>query len=98
MQQPAPQPDASLPPVPDPVQPQQAAPRAERRLYLKVKNQFQRNQAADLLIKTPGNYVVTFYISSEGKAYQAPRELWVSEAVDLISLKEYLGEENVVFR
>lgn len=69
-----------------------------KRLYLRVKNEFQRNQAADLLVKTPGSYVVTFYVADEGKAYQAPRELWVSEAVDLISLREYLGEENVVFK
>ena len=90
--------DGALPPLPDQAQPQKAASHAGRRLYLRVKNQFQRNQTADLLIKTPGSYVVTFYLADEGKAYQAPRELWVSEAVDLISLREYLGEENVVFR
>ena len=69
-----------------------------KRLYLRVKNAFQRGQAADLLVKTPGSYVVTFYVADEGKAYQAPRELWVSEAVDLISLREYLGPENVVMK
>ena len=81
--------------APAPAQPPRPA---ARRLYLRVKDEFQRNQTADLLVKTPGGCVVTFFVTSEGKAYQAPRELWVSEAVDLISLREYLGPDNVVFR
>ncbi len=87
---------ASAAPVPTSA-PERPEPRA-RRLYLKVKNEFVRAQTGDLLIKTPGGYVVTFYVESEGKAYQAPREWWVSERVDLTSLRQYLGEENVVFK
>ena len=79
--------------------PKTPAPTAKpKRLYLKVKNEFQRSQVGDLLVKTPGSYVVTLYVESEAKAYQAPREWWVSERVDLVSLREYLGAANVVFK
>jgi DNA polymerase-3 subunit alpha len=72
--------------------------REERKLYLKVKDEAQRDIVMPILRRTPGNISVTFYIEESGKAFAAPRDLWVSDKYELNTLSDALGERRIVLK
>jgi DNA polymerase-3 subunit alpha len=72
--------------------------REERKLYLKVKDEAQRDIVIPILRRTPGNISVTFYIEKSGKAFSAPRDLWVNDRYEAGALLDALGERRIVFK
>ncbi|MGJ4849833.1 DNA polymerase III subunit alpha [Bacillota bacterium Meth-B3] len=69
-----------------------------RRLYLRLADAAQREQAARLLMPTPGLIRVVFAIGPDKRRENAPRNLWVGEDFDRAGLVTLLGEGSVVLR
>ncbi len=70
----------------------------ERKLYLKAANEAVRDQALEILSRTPGSIRVTFVMADSGKAFLAPERYWVSAQVDLSALRALLGDQAVVMK
>ena len=67
------------------------------KLYLKVKDEVERDQCLPVLKKTPGSIPVTFYVISLNAAFRADGYS-VGANVDLKALMALLGEKNVVMK
>ncbi len=69
-----------------------------RRLYLRIPDLASREQAALILMPTPGRIPVKFFLQDEQRYLDAPRNLWVGGDVDIQSLVAQFGAENVVYK
>ena len=69
-----------------------------RKLYLKVRDEAQRDEALPILRKAPGPIPVIFYHEDVGKAFKASADLWVHERFDRAGLAGLLGEAGVVLK
>ncbi|MDO4547414.1 MAG: DNA polymerase III subunit alpha [Clostridia bacterium] len=67
-----------------------------RVLCLRLDDDDQLEQAAKILMPTPGLIRVVFVIGEEKRRYDAPRNLWIGEDYAEELLKETFGEERVV--
>ncbi len=67
------------------------------KLYLKVKDEAERDQCLPILKKTPGPIPVTFYVTSLNAAFRADG-CSVAGSVDLAALSALLGAKNVVMK
>ena len=68
-----------------------------KKLYLKVKDEAERDKCLPLLKKTPGSIPVTFYVTSLNAAFRADGYS-VSASIDMKALSAMLGEKNVVMK
>ncbi len=96
---PHPEDESDLPPAlrARPFVPSSAAPDT-RRLYLRLKDDHQREDAAKIIMRTPGLIRVVFAIGPEKRREDLPRHLWVSDEYDRDGLLELLGEGSVVLK
>ena len=81
--------------------PAEAAPAREekrRKLYLRLSDAGAREEAALILMRTPGNIPVKFYYSDQKRYEDAPRNLYVDENYLDGELRRAFGDENVVFK
>ncbi len=69
-----------------------------KKLYLKLRDESQRAQIMEILVKTPGRIPVTLYIEEEQKAYLVPANAYVNDHFDKIGLLRALGEGRVVLK
>jgi len=78
--------------------PPQAAPAVKpMKLYLKVKDEAERDKCLPILKRTPGPIPVTFYVTSLNAAFRADG-CPVGGNVDLAALSALLGAKNVVMK
>ena len=69
-----------------------------KKLYLKLREESQRAQVMEILLKTPGRIPVTLYMEAEQKAYLVPSNAYVNDQFDKIGLLRALGEGRVVLK
>ena len=67
-----------------------------RKLTLTLPGRAAREEAARLLMPTPGLIPVIFHLQDEGREETAPRNLWVRDGFDEAGLKAALGAEAIV--
>ena len=69
-----------------------------RRLYLRLDNDEAVEEAARLLMPTPGLIRVVFAVGPEKRREDAPRNLWVSEDFNRAGLEALCGQAGVVLK